>query len=576
VPALPPGPEGEARAALAYLAAEEDRARREKRDSDAPYLRFASLLSVPPDDRREFLKLWTLWTRHLTLSPSRRVNWRPAFSSPTLLVIDLREAFWNADAWRAVATRDFRYRQPWVKDGTANELRRLAGEKTPANLHVVVLVDAWTLYRQTYDAQLSPSYYDLLFARQRFPGGGKGQWVATGTRNVQHGGGAFTHPAGTRYAGEVQQLSAGLYSVEEGRWSGGGGPKFVDFPATFQDWLSAFLADGAVRAIDDNADLLRVRHGAVCEGMISNPDEGSYVALHTRVVWYTPVPTGWLSQTFDVFDEAGETDLLENAFTDEAADRARIKFDAGEALIRHPAGDAVASLLFDGKFKRVEAADPRAARHTRDKADPVVNTGGDCMACHAGDYGLIPLRNRVELDTPGEVDVNFKDKLRKGRAGKVRADNFDAFFLGWQPELEGPRASLKRYWQEATADRLPLPAAPKLAPLMPADRSAVPAGSWDGTKFGNALMAWKNRYDRPVDVAQQERETGYPARLLQLAASQVAGGKNADGKDAGGRMTDVARGKPIPRQTWDKDAFPILMTYLEAEAVKLDKPKGAP
>jgi hypothetical protein len=498
-------PDTEARAALSYL--------RAMPAGDQRYAWFFSDFDVPTKDRVEFRKLFRWWCRQLTRSPNRKNVPASVPGSQSLMVVDIRDYRWPEAARRAVALRDVRFREPWVSHEIATELRQRIGESQPNEYQCLAIVDAWWLYRDTYQTVDSPSYYDLLFGDKRFVEG-KAETVV---ERVWWAGGV--DPADGKY------YKAGHYDVQKVKLAA----KFVDFPKNLDEWLSAFLATEAIKAIDDNTETLRVRHGAVCEGARDAPGRGSYVAQNNREVWATPVPTGLFTVTFDVTKTSKERDLSENAFTDEKADAKRIVSDGGEALITLPAGDGQAGILFNAKKERVEFADPNLAMNTRDSRDRTVRTYGSCVLCHAEHDGLIPLQNVMERDIPERIDVIFG----KGREARERRNNFDAFFRDWQDKLEAGRLGYRRQVKELTG--------------------------WTGAQLAKQSLVWKDRYDDPVTLQQASAECGVPPDLVRLAAS----------RSVSKRLLDLAGGRPIPRRTWDDSAFRELMLLLSAKNVEV-------
>lgn len=519
-PRLVPSVETEACEALRFLLQLEPHQR--------PYVRFLSSFTVAerwPAEHADFRRLLRWWFRQLTLSPNPRRVPAPVPGSATLLWFDYRDFAWNADALRAVFQRDPRFREPGVSHPTAEALRDAIAEEQPANYHALAIADAWWFYRSTYQAVDESSYYDLLFARQRFPGGGE-------ENDVQ----VWASWPGGYWAEYGAHYDAGKYQV----WRKKKAAKFVDFPKDLNEWLSAFLADKAVAELDANADRIRVRHGAVCKGAEDDPQGGSSVARNNREIWFAPVPTGWLGLTFDVNASSKQRDFEENAFTDEEADKGRKIQDAGEAFITLPAGDGVAGLLIDGKQKRVEFADPGIAVHTMDSRDRRVRTVGSCYRCHMPHYGWIPLANVIERDQPNEIDTKFRGNAKskdKDRQARERSENFDAFFLGWQWKMAHAREGPRRAVQLHTG--------------------------WTGERLAVETLKWKHRYDDPVTVEQAATEQGVSVEVLRLACSDLVAK----------RALDLARKLPVPRRAWDDEIFGEVMKRLHAKSYRTERGK---
>lgn len=490
----------EAEAALRFLESVDN--------EDRIFIRLGSTYSVPESERAEFAREMRIWWRQLTLNPNRRNLPAPVPGSDTLYWWDLRSFNWNTASWSAVAQRDKAFREPWIPHPLAERLRLMIAETQPKNFHVVAVVDLWGLYRRTYQTVEFTDYYDLLFSAQRFV---KQQ-------------GDDRRP--------VLREHDGVWKVEEANFHP---RKFVDFPANDKEWLSALLGnikeEDYQRAIKD----LKSRRGAVCRGMGDVRAGGSGVARNNRVAWVAPVLTrigAIYGETFDVVKTAGKRDLEENAFTDQDRDKGRVFKDGGELLFSLPAGDGNATLLVNGEGKRVEEVPGRIAIHLRDPKDRAVRNGGmACMACHADAYGWIPLNNVLEKKLPDEINLHFKDK-RYGKKDKEAAEDFDAFFLGWQDGLTGVRATMQAAWAESTGTK---------AKGWKDGYTGIDVGQWS--------LARKWAYDDPLSIEQQCRETGLPEPLLRVAASRLTLIKT----------TETALKEDVTRAAWDEDVFPEIM-----------------
>lgn len=528
---LPPGPitdpETECRAAVTFL---------EQADvHDRPYLRCLSLYAVPLAERAEFSRFLRLWIRQLTLSNNRRVFPALVPGSSTLYWLDLRSYLWNDAAWRAVALRDKSFREPWVKSTTARKLRGLVGEKqikaSDGTVPLVAIIDGFALYRRIYQTTDSPDYYDLLFAEQRYPLlAGKyeqrpflrpwpgGVWPVDGK----------VYPAGNYYFLENFPVRA-----------------FKDFPQTDREWYGAFTGGLRQDDYDKALVLLKSRRGGVIKGMEDAQDAVSWVARNNRLVWLEPALSriGAISgRTFDVRKTAGRRDLEENAFTDQPRDKGRGLFDGGELLFTLPAGDGVAALLVNGQGKRVEEVPPDIAIHTRDSRDRRVRNGAMlCYNCHGDAYGWIPLQNVIDKDVPNAIDVKFKDPLT-GKPDKQAAEDYDAFFREWQDDIKPIRATIARYWQEATGT---------------AERKY--GDGYSGAQVANLSIRYKHLYDDPVTLEQASLETGAPIAFLRVALVRLPLK----------RAADLARGVPCPRPAWDADVWPETMKLLTASKERL-------
>lgn len=526
MPGFPPvgpivDPETESRAVLQFL---------EKVDpGERLYLRFLSLYSVPLGEREEFSNFMRLWIRQLTLSNNRRVFPFRLPNSPTLYGLDLRSYQWNDAAWRAVALRDKAFREPYVKSLTARKLRQYLGEKQPSNFHVIGIIDAYALYRRTYQTTETSDYYDLLFANQRYPIL-KGQFERR--EIIRHWQGGIWTDGKFYPAGEYTQLES---FPQRG---------FVDFPQTDKEWYGVFTAPLKLDDYDKALVLLKSRRGAVVKGMEDATDNVSFVARNNRIAWLEPALSriGAVSgRTFDVKKTAGKRDLEENAFTDQPRDSFRKFFDGGELLFTLPAGDGVATLLVNGQGKRVEEVPPDIAIHTRDGRDRRVRNGPMlCYNCHGDAYGWIPLANVIDKDIPNEIDIKFKDPLT-GLPDKQAAEDYDAFFRNWQDDLKPIRDTMGRHWREATGTL---------------QRNYT--DGYSGPQVSGLSLKWKHRYDDPVTLEQACLETGAPEVFLRVALVKLPLK----------RAADLARRVPCPRLAWDEELFPAVMGLLASSKEK--------
>ena len=475
-------PETECRQALRFLESVPD--------GDRIFIRFLSIYTVPPQQRQEFALVGLrVAIRQLTLSPNRRVFPARVPDSGTLYWLDLRSYQWNHAAWRAVALRDVRFREPWVHFDTARKLRGLVGEYQPTNFAVLTIVDGFSLYRRTYQTVESADYYDLLFAEQRYPVSNKIEY-----REVLRffPGGKWTD--GKTYPAGYYPYKAAFYQRN-----------FVDFPKNREEWLSAFTGGTGSAEYEKALRALKSRRGAVVRGMEEDNDNISFVARNNRLAWLAPALSRFgavYGETFDVKKPSGKRDLEEN--------KARLEVS-------------------------LEEEPPDIAIHTRDYRDRRVRNGGmACLACHGEFYCWIPLNNIIERTTPDEIDVKFKDKQA--------AEDYDAFFAGWQDDLKPIRETIRRHWLEATGDK----------------RRKYEDGL-TGFRVAQLSLRWKHEYDNPVTFEQACRETGAPEEILRAAAS----------RSALRRCQDVARKSSVPRIIWDEDVYPELMNLLNASKERL-------
>lgn len=328
---------------------------------DRHFVRFLSWLAVPSARLTSAQKVMRWWLNQLSTDPDVAQVEAVAGSGGTLWAIDLRDFRWNAAAWREVARREPYFREPWVMHEAAALLRVRVGEdaheEKDGTVHVIAVVRADWLFRDSIESARSTTYYDLLFAGQRFVRGKK-----------------------------------------------------IDFPKDEADWNAFFGIDVTAKHL---AKLkIDVRKGAITAGSNDDPVNGSIVARNNRVIQITRGPFGVAMKTFDVRVTAGDRDFIESA-PDVAV--GKIAFDAGELLAALPNGGQ-AGLLIDGKAKRIEFATgdfvhPRSA----DGRTPDVRTMMSCVVCHAPDGGLIPPRDTFADLLRSGVELKIKDRKVRNR-----------------------------------------------------------------------------------------------------------------------------------------------------------------
>lgn len=316
---------------------------------DAAHARFLSLYNLPAEEKagewQEFLEWWVM---QLSFSPTP-VKLGRVDPKGRLLVFDIRELRWNRQAWATVNDRDPYMAEPAIGNPTAYRIRELT-EHHQNRFGVGAIMRADFFVRDTMEAERSKSYYDLLYAEQRFVGG-----------------------------------------------------KVIDFPKDENDWNAAH----GIAATDEFLKKARldVDHGAVAPGMFDDP-KGSIVTKSNRVLWFRPTPFGVAMKSFDTDTTSGDTDFLEKS---PEISQGKVKFKAGELLATLPGGGQ-AALLIDGKGKRLELAGSQFAQNTLDARYSDVRTPMSCVQCHAPEAGLIVPRNLVEEIGRSGIDVKIYDK----------------------------------------------------------------------------------------------------------------------------------------------------------------------
>lgn len=349
-------------------------------EHDRYFVRFVTWYAVRRD-RPEWRKFQRWW--HNQISTEQAVA-RPVpvpGSAGLLWALDLRDCRWNARGWRVVARRDPYCREPWAGGKVARLLREMVGVAAEAledtgEVPLVAIVRADFLMRDTSEparGEGTDSYYDLLYARQRFPDG----------------------------------------------------KEAADFPATSDD-LDRFFG---VKAVEDFLAGARVdtRVGAIVAGSRDDPVNGSLVARQNRVVQVRRGAWGQAFRTFDAFRTAGRKDYIEHA-PDVA--RGKVEFDAGEFLYELPNGGQ-AMLLADGKSRRVEFADGRVTRPvSADKRHPDVRTG-QCFVCHAGEGGFLAPRDMFTRNDRAGIKLKVYGREEANRVAAFFA-RWEGRVAGWR------------------------------------------------------------------------------------------------------------------------------------------------
>lgn len=446
---------------------------------DRPHVRYLSWLAVPKARLAGAQAVMRWWLNQLSTAPAMALPAVVPGSAGLLWAVDLRDYNWNAAAWRAVAQREPYFREPWIDAAAARLLRIRIDERAvvarDGTVHVIAVVRADWLFRESVESARSPTYYDLLFARQRF------------------------------------------------------GPKArAGFPKDEDDWNEFFgIKDVAAFLAKQEID---VRRGAVVAGSRDDPIRGSIVARQNRVVQILPIPTGVALKTFDVKRTAGDTDFIEKV--PEIA-VGKIKFDAGELLASLPNGGQ-AGLLINGEGKRIEFATGEFV-HPKgpDTRNPDVRTMMGCVSCHAPDGGLIPPRDMFTQLLKDGVDLKVKDREVRNR--------IKAFFLGWEDDVKGWQQPYYRLLARSTAD--PLAGTKGLAPAT----------------LVKEFLAFRDAYDDPVTPAQAALEAGYPVTEFRLAVS----------RSVKARLGQLAAGKAVPREAFERDAFRESLLLLAAKEVEI-------
>lgn len=502
--------------------------------ADWPYVRFISWNGVPKEKLEDFKKLFSWWIHQMSFKKGCYPPYDVNGSEGRLQWIDIRSYGWNQAAWQAVAEREpFTHEEQGVGTGAPTFLKTIKGcqldaialaDKVPTvaeftrkaigyevgseqvkkdRFPVVGMVWGPWLLRETIESDRSPSYYDLLFAQDRFVAGGKVKKTRKVTKTVGAAGGI--DPDGRTYPPGYQ------YQVDE-EYEDGSGVKFVDFPANKADWEKAFGIDVIKKFIKDKKIDLDV--GAVVEGGQDFPEKGSIVSLHNRLITVLPIPTGASLETFDVAETSGKRDYVEQAPKLPFGD---ITFDAGELLAYLPNGGQ-AALLVNAAGKRLETADNRFADDSSvegtapgdPKKDRRVRTPGSCVICHAPSGGFILPRNAIEELFKAGLDLKIKNKEER--------DRVEAFYLGWEAQVEAYTRPYNTLVKKTTG--------------------------WESAALAGKMLAFRNWYDAPVSVDQAAAEMG-----LEVGAFKALAVKSPKA-----RLGSLVLGQKIPRRSWEIDA----------------------
>ena len=489
--------------------------------ADQPYTRYFSWHGVPAPLRANWRILARWWLMQLTTAPAY-VPPREFYAGDELVwAVDLRSYRWNAAAWHALTARDNLFRQGYVDDLTADRLRQLIGVKQDAGtLHSEAILWWPRVWRDSMETDRAPTYYDLLFANQRYPGGGVQREAYTVDEVHEHRGGPYTAPDGKQYA----NLAPGRYRVTVTKYREKAvAAQFVDFPRNEDDWNEFFGVKDATAFLKKQQ--IHLNHGAVVAGSSDDPVKGSIVARNNRVVIIKPTVLGASFETIDTDTTSGDTDFSEKH--PEIA-VGKVKRKAGELLSPLPAGGQ-AGLLINGDGKRIETAGLNFAHNRQDPDYGDVRTVMGCVMCHQPDDGFIMPRDLTVETLRKGIEIRIKDR-------EVR-DRTLAFFLDWDEKVVGWRANYARLRNRAT------------------NEGADPKGKgWLPAQVNREFLAFRRWYDSPVPPEQSAREVGIPMPVLKLMVLDSR--RN--------RLNDLAAGFAQPRKTWDVDLVPdVMLRYVD-------------
>lgn len=511
-----------------------------------PYLRFFWFAGVP-DGYLE--RVVTLWRTYLQTISSASALVRPVVvenSGNRLWVLDIRTARWTVDAFRAVAHRDKVFTEPNVSHSLASTVRTLIGLKQDKTYHCEAVVPGAWFLREIMEVEgRSESYYDLLYAVERF--GDHGTYASTpepkkpgytewpgGVWRVEDGGDGNFWPKGSRKPPSAAELAT--YEKAHAEWEKGSRGKgvggFIDrnFPRDFDDWAAKWGIVDAEKFLA--RERLYVKNGEVVAGAKDDPRRGSYVAYQNRVIEFLPIATraagAVAMRTRDFLAPATGRKNVAN-FPKEVA-LGEIEEDLGEQIVTLPNGFQAVMLTGAAKAgrKRAEFGDARAVRSSLDPHDVVIRVAFSCVLCHGPESGIIPPSNR-KIRESLERATNLLAKYPDDR------DAIESFFVGWEANLEIWRTPLRVGLFAVTAS------------------AAEPKG-WSGARWAAETLSFRDWYDGPVDLDAASAALGYPRLGVALAALLVG----SDTYDA----TALFAGAGVPRVVWDSDLEPDMALIL--------------
>ena len=427
---------------------------------EAYYLRGLSYYNYAKNkavDKR--VKSMRFWINQLHLESGLTFAQEVPGTDGLLFVIDLRELGWTKESFSAIARREPWFREPKVDSATAILLRKIIGvEQDKKTQHAEAIIRADWFFRETMEADRSPSYYDALFAKFRF---GKSKTVTETVTVTPAKKETFLATDGRYYERTVPAVTKEVTKKVGG---------FVDFPKNEAEFEKVFAVDKFREHLKEFK--IDTRHGAVVEGM----EKGvSIVARQNRLVERIITSVGSYYKTFDVKETSGKRDFAETLNKD-------FEFDVGEILTDLPGG-GMGALLVDNKGNIVQTADNRFATDTSDlKFDARVRTPGSCFICH--EQKFIKPQNLVEDMVKSGIDILFKKK--------AEAVGARAFFLDWQDKLETEQTRFTKFIQRTSGFR-------------PGENA-------------NQLKIWRDEYDAPVTLAVAAAELGVTEADFKLIA----------------------------------------------------------
>lgn len=528
------------------------------RVEDAPFVRYLSAFTVPAEQRADFRRVFRFWLGHMSTAKTTIKEVEVAGSNATLWRIDLRDSpNWTIAAWNVVGNRDYLFREPLLPHRETEFLRQSLGIKQDAKtLAAVGVLNAQQLYRDALEGNRSTTYYDLLYAADRFPDGDVQFAVIPGAVGVEPikpalrpwPGGAWTGddadkgkvfaPGAFDYIprDELKQWEAvvAVWRAQQRKDNtvlpivGQSAKKGnANFPATDVEFEAKWGADAdAVKKL-----VVDPRVGGIGQGSLESPNAGSFVALRTRAVRITPTAFGQVTRTFDVFKVAGDKDHMER-FGQIA--KGQVAFDGSEILATLPNG-AQAGFLCGADGKRVEIA-PSDLAQVDSKIDKYkdVRTHMSCVVCHLPSGGFINFAEQYRANIQAGLDLSAEDRQKQKQV--------EDFYLSWSRKV--------KLWQE-----------PYLIYLQDTTATEKEPKGWTPAKAVSTLQKFRDDYDASVTLDVAAREMGVTPEQLKFAILNVRPIKT--------RPNQLAIGRSIPREAWENDvAFEVALILDTAKDVR--------
>lgn len=492
---------------------------------DAPFQRYFSMHCIPEEDRPAFRRVFRFWINHL--STAKSILPEVEVAGGLIVRYDIRRApNWTRKAWEVVGNRDYLFREPLIPTQQAEFIRRACGVKQdPKTLASVIVMNAWQLFRDSIESNKANTYYDLLYAAERFPDGDivipidrptakpQTEWKTVVT---EWEGGVWpadgkTYPKGSfTYNKWVEVPVKGIDNpfpvVAESKKKG-----IANFPETGADFEKKWGGNNFAEAIKNTGVDPRV--GGIGLGKLDGDGAGSFVALRTRAVRVTPSDFGVVTRTFDVFKVQGDKDHMERFGQIAKGD---IKADGSEILATLPNGSQ-AGLLVGGDDKRVEIA-PSNLAQVDSKIDKYldVRTHMSCVVCHLPSGGFITFEEQVTAAKKYGLELASDDPIKQ--------QQIEDFYTSWTRKIKGWQDPYLYFVEQTTYD-------------------ARTKKSWTPVETVKQFQRFRDLYDGNVNLAIASRELGVSEDRLKLIVLQYRPVKT--------RPNQLALGKSVPREAWE-------------------------